>query len=217
MAHNGYLVVFIVVFLNNIGIPVPGDTILLGGGFLVGKGMLSLWAVVVIGTSACFLGSSGAYWFGLRFGRRFLKKIKWFRGNPGSVEKMDHFFEKYGPKVVFFARFVALLHPVTGLLAGTWKTPLCPFIFYNLAGSAAYTLIYTSAGYFFGQKWEIFKSWIGPVAFYAFLIAAALLILFLFLRHSIRSFFDSFSAKRSKPAVEKKNEAIKMRGIPKNN
>lgn len=197
LAHNGYWVVFIVLFLNNIGFPVPGDTVLLAGGFLVGKGILSFWIVVVMGTGGCFLGGCGGYWLGIRFGRRFLKKITWFRVTPERLKRMDHFFEKFGPKVVFFARFVALLHPVTGLLAGMWKTPLRPFLFYNLAGSAAYALIYTLAGYFFGQKWQIFKSWLGPVAFYALLITAALLFLALFLRHSVRSFFESFSSKKN--------------------
>ena len=197
LAHNGYWVVFIVLFLNNIGFPVPGDTVLLAGGFLVGKGILSFWIVVVMGTAGCFLGGCGGYWLGIRFGRRFLKKITWFRVTPERLKRMDHFFEKFGPKVVFFARFVALLHPVTGLLAGMWKTPLRPFLFYNLAGSAAYALIYTLTGYFFGQKWQIFKSWLGPVAFYALLITAALLFLALFLRHSVRSFFESFSSKKN--------------------
>jgi membrane protein DedA with SNARE-associated domain len=217
LVHNGYLVVFAVLFLNNIGFPVPGDTVLLAGGFLVGKGVLSFWRVVVMGTAGCFLGGCGGYWFGLRFGRRFLKKITWFRVTPQRLKSMDHFFEKFGPKVVFFARFVALLHPITGLLAGMWKTPLRPFLFYNLAGSAAYAVIYTLVGYFFGQKWEIFKSWIGPVAFYALLIAAALLILFLFLRHSVRSFFDSFSVKKNKFVMRKKKSSVPVRNIPKKN
>lgn len=169
---------------------------LLGGGFLVGRSIFSFGAVIAFGTAACFLGSSCAYWFGFRYGRLLLNKIKWFYDHPGRVEKMDSFFEKFGPKVVFFARFVALLHPVTGLLAGIWKTPLRPFLFYNLAGSAAYAVIYTLAGYFFGQRWEIFKSWIGPVAFYILLIAAALLVLVLFLRHSIHSFLEENRVKR---------------------
>jgi membrane protein DedA with SNARE-associated domain len=193
LAHNGYWVIFLVVFLNNVGFPVPGDAMLLGGGFLVGKEILTLWIVAATGTAACFLGGSGGYWLGSRYGRRYLQEIKWFRLNPAQVESMDRFFAKHGPKVVFFARFVALLHPVTGLMAGMWKTPWRPFLLYNLAGSAGYALIYTLVGLFFGQRWERFESWLGPVAFYVFIVAVALLLLSLFLRRSIRSFFDGFS------------------------
>jgi membrane protein DedA with SNARE-associated domain len=205
LAHQGYWVVFLVVFLNNLCFPVPGDTTLLGSGFLVGKGDLSLWAVVAAGTAGCFLGGNGGYWLGRRFGPRFLKKIQWLRINPRRMEHVERFFEKYGAKAVFFARFVALLHPLTGLLAGMWKTPFRPFLFFNLAGGFAYALLYTMAGYFFGQRWEIFKSWLGPAALYAVVIAAALLVLGLFLRRSIRAFFIGAShQKNGRPGRGKK-------------
>lgn len=203
LAHDGYWVVFAVVFLNNLGFPLPGDTILLGGGFMAEKGILSFGVVAAMGMAGCFLGSSAAYWLGSRYGRNLLRQMKWVQISPKSFVRMDRFFEKYGPKVVFFARFIALLHPVTGWLAGIWKTPIRPFLFYNLAGSAAYAVIYTMAGYFFGQKWEIFKSWLGPAAFYIILITAAILGLALFLRHSIRAFFDGLSGKKPKPRPEK--------------
>jgi membrane-associated protein len=194
LAHQGYWVVFLVVFLNNLCFPIPGDTTLLGSGFLAGKGILSFWAVVATGTLACFLGGNGGYWLGSHYGRRLLWKIPWLQSNPRRVELVERFFGKHGAKAVFFARFVALLHPVTGLLAGLWKTPLRPFLFFNLAGAFAYSLLYSLAGLFFGQRWEIFKSWLGPVALYAILIAAALLFLGLFLRRSIRVFFTSLSS-----------------------
>ncbi len=196
LAHQGYWVVFLVVFLNNLCFPVPGDSMLLGGGFLAAKGILFLWAVIAAGTGGCFLGGIGGYWLGERFGRRFLRKNRWLQITPERVEQMERFFAKFGAKVVFFARFVALLHPVTGLLAGMGKTPFRPFLFYNLAGAFAYSTLYALVGYFFGQRWELFKSWIGPVALYSLLIAAALFSLGLFLRHSIRSFFAGFSSKK---------------------
>jgi membrane protein DedA with SNARE-associated domain len=210
LTHNGYWVVFLVVFLNNLCFPVPGDSVLLGGGFLAEKGVLALWAVILVGTGGCFLGGNGGYWIGARFGRRFLKKNRWLQVTPERVAQMDRFFAKFGAKVVFFARFVALLHPVTGLLAGMGKTPFRPFLFYNLAGAFAYSTIYALVGYFFGQRWELFKSWIGPVALYSILIGAALFSLGLFLRHSIRVFFAGLSSKRKnrRDMYEKNSKAI---------
>ena len=196
LADHGYLVVFMVVFFNNLCLPIPGDTTLLGAGFLVGKGTLSLWPVVASGTVACFLGGNGGYWIGRRLGHRLLKKIRWLQVTPKRVKQVERFFEKYGAKAVFLARFVALLHPVTGLLAGMWKTPLRPFLFYNLVGAFAYATTYTLVGYFFGQRWELFKSAMGPIVLYVLLIIVALLILGLFLRRSIRVFFAGFSNKK---------------------
>jgi len=133
---------------------------------------------------------------GRRLGHRLLKKIRWLQVTPKRVKQVERFFEKYGAKAVFLARFVALLHPVTGLLAGMWKTPLRPFLFYNLVGAFAYATTYTLVGYFFGQRWELFKSAMGPIVLYVLLIIVALLILGLFLRRSIRVFFAGFSNKK---------------------
>lgn len=192
LALYGYWVVFLVVFLNNLCFPIPGDSVLVGAGFLAEKGTLSLAGVVAAGTAACFLGGCGGYWIGSRFGRKFLKRNPWIPITPQSEKQVEVFFQKFGPKFVLFARFVALLHPVTGLLTGMWRTPLRPFLAYNLAGALAYSTIYAFLGYFFGEKWELFKSWIGPVALYGILIAGALLTLGLFLRRSIRQLWLSF-------------------------
>ncbi len=190
VAHQGYTVVFLVVFLNNLGLPIPGDTTLLTAGFLAEKGILSPWAVVATGTLSCFLGSCIAYALGARYGRRLLEKNRWLGAASGRFEKMESFFRQHGAKAVFFARFVGFLHPVTGLLAGVWKTPRRPFLFYNLAGSLAYAATYTLAGYFFRQKLEIFKHGLGPVVLYVILIGLGLLLLALFLRRALHAFFQ---------------------------
>ena len=211
LVHQGYWVVFLVVFFNNLCFPVPGDSVLLGGGFLSQRGVLALWAVIATGTGACFLGCSGGYWIGERFGRPFLEKNRWLQITPQRIKQLEHFFGKYGPKVVFFARLVALLHPVTGLLAGMWKTPLRPFLIYNLAGAFTYSAVYSVAGYFFGQRWEFFKSWMGPVALYSLLIGAALVTLGLFLRNSIHAFFGASHPHRKPGAPRSKASSHRQR------
>ena len=212
LVHQGYWVVFLVLFLNNLCFPVPGDSMLLGGGFLAQRGILHLWAVIAVGTGGCFLGGNGGYWIGSRFGRRFLKNNRWLQVTPERVAQMDRFFAKFGAKVVFFARFVALLHPVTGILAGIGKTPFRPFLFYNLAGAFAYSTLYALVGYFFGQRWEFFKGWLGPVALYTILIAAALFSLGLFLRNSIRTFFVGLSSgKKNRREQREKSSKAKTR------
>lgn len=204
LAHYGYWAVFFVVFLNNLCFPIPGDSMLVGGGFLAEKGTLSFWGVVAAGTAGCFLGGCGGYWLGFRFGRGLLLRNRWLPITPQRARHWELFFEKFGPKFVFFARFVAMLHPVTGLLTGMWRTPLRPFLIYNLAGAFAYSLIYVLLGYFFGQKWEMFKSWIGPVALYGILIAAALATLIFFLRTALRAFFIGSSDRRERKKGRKR-------------
>jgi membrane protein DedA with SNARE-associated domain len=188
-ANYGYGAVFLALFLNNLGVPAPGTTMLLVAGFLAGKGILSLWATVAIGTAACFLGSNCGYWLGQQYGLRLLGKIHWLRLTHRRVKHLERFFKRYGPKGVFFARFVSLLHPLIGLMAGVGKTPKGPFLFYNLAGSAVYGLLYTLAGDFFGSRWGLHNIWRLHISSYALLLMIVLVILSLFWRYSIHSFF----------------------------
>src|SRR5258708_15065268 len=132
-ADYGYVALFLALFINNLGIPFPGNTLLLASGFLVEKGIFSFWGTVATGTIACFLGSNGGYWLGLQFGLPLLKKVRWLRLTPRRIKYLERLFQKYGAKGVFFARFVAFLHPIIGLMAGVGKTPKWPFLFYNLS------------------------------------------------------------------------------------
>jgi membrane protein DedA with SNARE-associated domain len=190
IAHQGYGVVFLVVFLNNICLPIPGDTTLLTAGFLSEKGILSPWFVIVSGTVACFMGANIAYALGAKYGRPLLENNRWLMITPKRFSKMELFFRQYGAKAVFFARFVGFLHPVTGLLAGIWKTPRTSFLIYNLAGSLAYVSTYTMAGFYFRQNLEVFKHGLGPIVLNIALVVVGLLILGLFLRRTLRAFFS---------------------------
>jgi len=73
--HYGYVFVFLVVFLNNIGVPLPGETILLGAGFVLGRIAVSLAPPMLAGTMACFLGGICSFWMGRRVGHSKLEEI----------------------------------------------------------------------------------------------------------------------------------------------
>ena len=198
--HYGYVLVFIVVFLNNLGVPLPGETILLGAGFVLGKTADSLWSPVVAGTVACFLGGSGAFWFGRRLGLSGLEKIRWLHLTSERLKWPEHFFERHGAKTVFIARFIFLFPPVVvNLLAGMSKMSWRTFLFYNLTGSAAYATTYTLLGYFFGKKWKLLEAWLGPVPLYVILAGIALIVVGVIFRHSLSKFLESnFSKGRTR-------------------
>jgi membrane protein DedA with SNARE-associated domain len=160
------VLVFIVVFLNNIGVPLPGETILLGAGFVLGKAAGSLWQPMAAGTAACFLGGNCSFWLGRRLGHGGLGKIHWLHLTPQRLKWPERFFKRHGAKAVFIARFIALFPPVAAnLLAGMAKMPWRIFLFYNLTGSAVYTTSDILIGYFFGKKWKLLEAWLGPRRF----------------------------------------------------
>ncbi|HZL79422.1 MAG TPA: DedA family protein [Candidatus Limnocylindrales bacterium] len=188
--HYGYVLVFIVAFLNNLGFPLPGETILLGAGFFLGKTADSLWPPVVAGTAACFLGGICAFWLGRRLGHGSLEKIRWLHLTPERLKWPERFFKRQGAKTVFIARFIFLFPPVVAnLLAGMSKMPWRTFLFYNLTGSAAYATTYILIGYFFGKKWKLLKAWLGPTALYLIFAAIILIILGVLFRHSVAGYW----------------------------
>lgn len=188
-SDHGYWVIALAVFLNNLGFPIPGDMTVIGGGFLAHKDILNYWVVAFIAAAACFLGSTIAYGVGVRYGHPLIQKIHWLRSDPKRFDQLEHFFEHYGAKAVFFARFIALLHPITGYFAGMGKTPLRPFLFYNLVGSLFYAFLYSLAGYFFGQRLGDLQTWLGPLFIYVVVIVVVLAVLVFWLRRSILRVF----------------------------
>jgi len=195
--HYGYVLVFIVVFLNNLGVPLPGETILLGAGFVLGKTADSLWQPVAAGTAACFLGGICAFWLGRRLGRGRLEKIRWLHLTPERLTWPERFFKRHGAKTVFIARFIFLFPPVAAnLLSGMAKMPWRTFLFYNLTGSAAYTTSYILIGYFFGKQWKLLNTWLGPTALYLMLAAIIIVVFGVIFRHSVSGYWARLSPKK---------------------
>ena len=160
----GYVFVFIVVFLNNISVPLPGETILLGAGFFLGKVAASLWQPMAAGTLACFLGGICSFWIGRRVGHGNLEKIHWLHLSAKKLKWPERFFKRHGAKAVFIARFIPLFPPVVAnLFAGMSKVPWRIYLFYNLTGSVAYTASYILIGYFFGKQWLLVETWLGSM------------------------------------------------------
>jgi len=197
--HYGYVLVFIVAFLNNLGLPLPGETILLGAGFVLGKTADSLWQPVVAGAMACFLGGICAFWLGRRLGRGSLEKIRWLHLTPARMKWPEQFFKRHGAKTVFIARFIFLFPPVVvNLLAGMSKMPWRTFLFYNLTGSAVYSTSYVLIGYFFGKQWKLLKAWLGPGPLYLILAAIILIVLAMLFRKSISIYWARRFSKTSR-------------------
>ena len=198
--HYGYVLVFIVVFLNNIGVPLPGETILLGAGFVLGKAAGSLWEPMAAGTTAYFLGGSCSFWLGRRLGQGGLENTHWLHLTPQRLKWPERFFKRHGAKAVFIARFIALFPPIAAnLLAGMAKMRWRIFLFYNLTGSAVYTTSYILIGYFFGKQWKLLKAWLGPTALYLILAGIGLIVLGVIFRHSLsKVWVRLFSKKRER-------------------
>jgi membrane protein DedA with SNARE-associated domain len=196
--HYGYVLVFIVVLLNNVGVPLPGETILLGAGFILGRSAGSLWPPMVAGTAAAFLGGLVAFWLGRRLGHGSLEKIHWLHLTSEKLRWPQRYFDRHGAKAVFITRFIAIFPPIAAnLLAGMTKMSWRLFLFFNLTGSAASTVLYILIGYFFGKQWKQLVAWLGAAPLYLTLGAIILIVPAVIFRHSLTRFWQRLFPKNA--------------------
>lgn len=178
----GYWVVFFGVMLENAGVPVPGETILLAAGFFAATGHFNLALVMAVACIGAVLGDNAGYFIGRKLGRATLLRIGRFVGlTPKRLVMFEVFFEKHGDKTILVARFITGLRVFAALLAGAARMQWRTFALFNFLGAVLWSIAITLAGYFFGQSWHLLERWIGGIGagLLAAIIVTALVILYI--------------------------------------
>jgi membrane protein DedA with SNARE-associated domain len=148
----GYWAIFFGIMLENAGVPLPGETITLVGGFLAGSGELTYGWVLACATGGAVIGDNIGYWIGYYGGWRLLTRLgRLFRIQETQLIRVRDQFGQNAAKAVFFGRFVALLRIFAGPLAGTVRMPYIKFLACNLAGAAIWAAAMVSLSFFVGQ------------------------------------------------------------------
>jgi membrane protein DedA with SNARE-associated domain len=161
-ARYGYAVVFVGVFLENAGLPVPGETALLAGAALSRSGALFLPWVIATAIAGAIFGDNVGFLIGRRGGRALLDRFGAKLGlTPDRLVEFDRFFDKHGAKTVLIARFVTGLRVVGAVLAGASGLPWGRFLLYNATGAVAWATTFGAVGYFLAYSWETLEEWIG--------------------------------------------------------
>ncbi|BAQ62300.1 hypothetical protein GM3708_2706 [Geminocystis sp. NIES-3708] len=172
----GYWAVFAGIAIENTGIPIPGETITIIGGFLAGSGELNYWLVLLTAIAGAVTGDNFGYWIGRIGGWQFLLKLsRFFRLPDEEVEKAKDKFVENAAKAVFFGRFITLLRIFAGPIAGIVEMPYPKFLFYNFMGAAIWGVIVVTLAYFVGMIIPLSQliSLIAKFGFIALLIFAA--------------------------------------------
>ena len=135
----GYGALFGLVAGESAGVPLPGETALLGAGLLAGSGHLSLPLVIGIGAGAAIIGDNFGYLIGRSGGRAFLTRGRVLKEHRRkAVVKGEEFFDRHGGKTVFFGRWVTGVRIVAAVLAGATAMPWRKFVVYNALGGIAW-------------------------------------------------------------------------------
>ncbi len=162
MLAYGYWAVFFGVMLENAGLPVPGETILLVAGYYSSTGEFHIGIVMLIAALGAVTGDNIGFAIGHHYGRGFLLRVgKYLFLTPARLAHMERYFERYGPKTIFVARFITGLRVFAALLAGASKMPWRLFIINNVAGAVLWSIVITTVGYLFGQSLPVVIKWVG--------------------------------------------------------
>ena len=166
-----YLTVGIVIGLESLGIPLPGEIVLVSAALLAsreGLGISPLW-VGVAATIGAIIGDTIGYTIGRRFGMSLFERLgRRFPQHfgPGHVALAKQLFSRWGVWAVFFGRFIALLRILAGPLAGALRMRYPYFLAANATGAVCWAGGTTAVVYFLGlaaEKWLARFSWVALV------------------------------------------------------
>jgi membrane protein DedA with SNARE-associated domain len=184
--HYGYWAVLLLVMVEDFGIPVPGETILIAAAIFAGAGRLNIVAVGVIGFVAAILGDNIGFALG-HFGGRALA-LRWGKYVGLTEERLvkaEFFFEKHGGKIIVVARFIEGLRQANGIIAGISGMHWRRFLIYNAIGAGLWVGTWISIGYFAGNHIDTIYHYITNYSYYV-LIAVGVVVVALIVRHILR-------------------------------
>ena len=175
----GYLVVFLLVMLESIGVPVPGETALIGAALYAGSThKLEIWGVIGVAIAGAIIGDNIGFSIG-RYGgaRLLLRHGHKIRLHEGRLKIGIWLFRRHGGKVVFWGRFVSILRTYAAFLAGTNQMAWGRFLVFNAAGAVVWATAFGVAYYVFGSALQKLSTTIditlgvaGVVGLVAFLV-----------------------------------------------
>jgi membrane-associated protein len=158
VAQNvGLPIVFVLIAIETMGIPVPGETALITAGIVASRGHLSIEAVIGVAAAAAILGDNVGFAIGRKLGRRVLTAPgPLLRHRRRVIAVGEPFFDRHGPKAVFLGRWVTGLRITAAWMAGVTRMSWPTFLFWNALGGIAWATSIGLIAYFVGDSAEKF-------------------------------------------------------------
>jgi membrane protein DedA with SNARE-associated domain len=166
------------------GIPLPGETILMAAAIYAGTThRLDIAFVITAASIGAILGDNVGFWLGREFGYRLLLRYAgYLRLTEGRIKLGQYMFMRHGGKVVFFGRFVAVLRVLAAFLAGTNRMTWGRFLVFNAAGGIAWATLYGFGAYHLGKQ---VNRVLGPLGYLGLAAATVICVCwFIFLRRN---------------------------------
>lgn len=150
----GVGLVGLVIFLESMGIPLPGESLLVAAAlYAATQTGLSIQSVILAAATGAILGDNAGYLIGRRLGPPALRRWGPKIGLTLPRQRLGQYlFQRHGPKLVFFGRFMAFLRTFAAVLAGAHAMPWRSFLLWNALGGVTWTTLYGLGAYLLGNQ-----------------------------------------------------------------
>ncbi|MGA8170473.1 MAG: DedA family protein [Methylocystis sp.] len=167
----GYWAIFVIVSLESAGVPLPGETMLIGAAIYASHtGGLGIERVILSAAAGAIVGGTVGYWVGREFGAGLLERHGHYIGaTPQKLKLGRYLFLRWGGWIVFVGRFIALLRMIAAVLAGANRLEPKRFFVFNAAGGLVWAHLFGLGGYFLTSAFQRIE---GPFAFAALVLVA---------------------------------------------
>lgn len=166
--------IFAIVFIESgmfFGFFFPGDSLLFTAGLLAATGFFSPFYLAAGCASAAFLGGMFGYSFGKQIGPAIFSREDSIFFHKKHISDTRNFFQKYGVKTIFLARFLPVVRTFVPILAGVGSMRYGVFIIYNFLGSVVWSLLLVGGGFYLGKTIPDIERYILPIIFLIILIS----------------------------------------------
>ena len=173
LMRYSYAAVFMLIMLEDFGLPTPGETALVVASVTAAAGRLNIWGVLIAAVLGAVIGDNIGYAIGHFGGRRLVLNVS-SRFGLGS-DKLEHaegFFHRWGDIVVAASRFVEVLRQLNGVIAGTMGMHWATFLAYNTLGAVLWVGVWGAVGYFAGHNLKAIEAWFLRFSWLALIVMA---------------------------------------------
>ncbi len=160
ITRSGYLGIVLLMGIESACIPLPSEVIMPFAGYLVFKGTLVLWIVVLAGAVGCVLGSLLAYAVGAWGGRPLVERYgKYVLISRRDLDLADRWFRERGGIIIFVGRLLPVIRTFIAFPAGVARMPIWRFCLYTFLGSLIWCALLAWIGVKLGEHWDTLGNW----------------------------------------------------------
>ena len=177
MHTYGAPAIFVILTFELLGMPLPGESLLIVAAVLAGRGAISFPALLFSAWGGAVIGDNIGYWIGRELGHKFLIRFgRKFGLKTNHIQKVEFIFARYGSLTVGFARFFNILRQLNGVVAGTLEMDWRRFLLFNALGGALWVGVWTSVGYYFGAHGSDIHAFVHKLGFFGTIILFSIIV-----------------------------------------